>query len=173
MGVDYPGVETLGLCLFNLGSLDLTLVIAIPTVLVLVPTILIVGLAVVLHGRKTGWSDLVCHRWRTVTGISLVEICCGSLRDVFLDIVTINVAIGGWTILVRMTTPASYTTLLDCFYRSGSWSLVFLIENQCSNHIFRQQTSDEQLVVEDSYSLLKQSLASVIDELWTCLIDDY
>ncbi|GJQ94201.1 hypothetical protein Tco_0005340 [Tanacetum coccineum] len=35
---------------------------AIPTVLVLVPTILIVGLAVVLHGRKTGWSDLVCHR---------------------------------------------------------------------------------------------------------------
>ncbi|GJZ70049.1 hypothetical protein Tco_0633599 [Tanacetum coccineum] len=33
-----------------------------------------------------------------------------------------------------MTTPANYTTLLDCFYRSGSWSLVFLIENQCSNH---------------------------------------
>ncbi|GJR76023.1 hypothetical protein Tco_0088388 [Tanacetum coccineum] len=51
--------------LLNLGSLDLTLVIAIPTVLVLVPTILIVGLVVVLHGRKTGWSDLVCHRWRT------------------------------------------------------------------------------------------------------------
>ncbi|GJW28104.1 hypothetical protein Tco_0044979 [Tanacetum coccineum] len=40
--------------LLNLGSLDLTLVIAIPTVLVLVPTILIVGLVVVLHGRKTG-----------------------------------------------------------------------------------------------------------------------
>ncbi|GKF93184.1 hypothetical protein Tco_0279903, partial [Tanacetum coccineum] len=34
-------------------------------VLVLVPTILIVGLVVVLHGRKTGWSDLVCHRWLT------------------------------------------------------------------------------------------------------------
>ncbi|GJW29356.1 hypothetical protein Tco_0046231 [Tanacetum coccineum] len=61
---------------------------AIPTVLVLVPTILIVGLAVVLHGRKTGWSDLVCHRWRTVTGISLVEICCGCLRDVFLDVIS-------------------------------------------------------------------------------------
>ncbi|GJZ06357.1 hypothetical protein Tco_0540150 [Tanacetum coccineum] len=64
------------------------MVVAIPTVLVLVPTILIVGLAVVLHGRKTGWSDLVCHRWRTVTGISLVEICCGCLRDVFLDVIS-------------------------------------------------------------------------------------
>ncbi|GJV15960.1 hypothetical protein Tco_1361283 [Tanacetum coccineum] len=48
------GVVHWGL-LLNLGSLDLTLVVAIPTVLVLVPRILIVGLAVVLHGRKTGW----------------------------------------------------------------------------------------------------------------------
>ncbi|GJR11247.1 hypothetical protein Tco_0793899 [Tanacetum coccineum] len=62
--------------------------VAIPTVLVLVPTILIVGLAVVLHGRKTGWSDLVRHRWWTVTGISLVKICCGCLRDVFLDVIS-------------------------------------------------------------------------------------
>ncbi|GJY57398.1 hypothetical protein Tco_0456513 [Tanacetum coccineum] len=117
----------------------------------------------------TSFGILTEAPWSFVTVVPLPS----PLRDVFLDIVTINVAIGGWTILVRMTTPASYTTLLDCFYRSGSWSLVFLIENQCSNHIFRQQTSDEQLVVEDSYSLLKQSLASVIDELWTCLIDDY
>ncbi|GJQ93998.1 hypothetical protein Tco_0005137 [Tanacetum coccineum] len=61
--------------------------LAIPTVLVLVPTILIVSLAVVLHGRKTGWSDLVCHRWRTVTGISLVEILPAvCLRDVILEL---------------------------------------------------------------------------------------
>ncbi|GJS20325.1 hypothetical protein Tco_1448369 [Tanacetum coccineum] len=33
--------------------------LAIPTVLVLVPTILIVGLAVVLHGRKTGWVRIL------------------------------------------------------------------------------------------------------------------
>ncbi|GKF89707.1 hypothetical protein Tco_0263670 [Tanacetum coccineum] len=81
----------------NLGSLDLILVVAISTVLVLVlvSTILIVGLAVVLHGRKTGWSDLVCHRWRAVTGISLVEICCGCLRDVFLDVIWAIVAIAG------------------------------------------------------------------------------
>ncbi|GKG28408.1 hypothetical protein Tco_0406735, partial [Tanacetum coccineum] len=32
--------------------------LAIPTVLVLVPTILIVGLVVVLHGRKTGWPSV-------------------------------------------------------------------------------------------------------------------
>ncbi|GJZ68072.1 hypothetical protein Tco_0631312 [Tanacetum coccineum] len=69
---------------------------AIPTVLVLVPTILIVGLVVVLHGRKTGWSDLVRHRWRTITEISLVEICCGCLRDVFLDVISVIVAIGSW-----------------------------------------------------------------------------
>ncbi|GJW09345.1 hypothetical protein Tco_1575172 [Tanacetum coccineum] len=72
------------------GVVDLTLVVAIPTVLVLVPTILIVGLAVVLYGRKTGWSDLVRHRWQTVTGISLVKICCGCLRDVFLDVISLE-----------------------------------------------------------------------------------
>ncbi|GJS43910.1 hypothetical protein Tco_0568953 [Tanacetum coccineum] len=88
----------------------------------------------------TSFGILTEAPWSFVTVVPLPS----PLRDVFLDIVTINVAIGGWTIL-----------------------------NQCSNHIFRQQTSDEQLVVEDSYSLLKQSLASVIDELWTCLIDDY
>ncbi|GKC64726.1 hypothetical protein Tco_1097324, partial [Tanacetum coccineum] len=59
--------------------LDLTLVVSISTVLVLVPTILIVGLVVVLHGRKTGWSDLVRHRF---------EICCSCLRDVFLDVIS-------------------------------------------------------------------------------------
>ncbi|GKB60671.1 hypothetical protein Tco_0916857 [Tanacetum coccineum] len=80
--------------------LDLDPVVAIPTVLVLVPTILIVSLAVVLHGRKTGWSDLVCHRWRTITGISLVEICCGCLRDVFLDVISVIVAIGSRTITI-------------------------------------------------------------------------
>ncbi|GJU32516.1 hypothetical protein Tco_1176105 [Tanacetum coccineum] len=52
--------------LLNLGSLDLTLVVAISTVLFWFPTILIFGLAVVWYGRKTGWFDLVRHRWRTV-----------------------------------------------------------------------------------------------------------
>ncbi|GJS79478.1 hypothetical protein Tco_0729359 [Tanacetum coccineum] len=40
----------------------------------MVPTILIVGLAIVLHGRKAGWSDLVCHRWRTGTEFTWLEI---------------------------------------------------------------------------------------------------
>ncbi|GJR04579.1 hypothetical protein Tco_0527563 [Tanacetum coccineum] len=35
--------------------------------------------------RKTGWSDLFAIGVRTVTGISLVVICCGSLRDVSLE----------------------------------------------------------------------------------------
>ncbi|GKF61614.1 hypothetical protein Tco_0181668 [Tanacetum coccineum] len=81
--------------LLNMGSLDLTLVVAIPTVLVLVPTILIVGLVVVLHGRKTEWSNLVRHRWRTVTGISLVKIYCGCLRNHILQLSNIGRYSGG------------------------------------------------------------------------------
>ncbi|GJZ78053.1 hypothetical protein Tco_0642725 [Tanacetum coccineum] len=47
-----------------------------------------------------------------------------------------------------MTTPASYTTLLHRFYGSGSWSLVFLIENQCYIS-FSSATSDETAGVEE------------------------
>ncbi|GJV26110.1 hypothetical protein Tco_1378805 [Tanacetum coccineum] len=76
-----------------------------------------------------------------------------------------DVAIGGWTILVRMTTPAGYTTLLDRFYRSGSWSLVFLIENQCSTHNFqpRQQRIKPARRRKLVLTFLKQ---------WACLRDD-
>ncbi|GKF96087.1 hypothetical protein Tco_0288822, partial [Tanacetum coccineum] len=82
----------------------MTLVVAIPTVLVLVlvlvlvPTILIVGLAVVLYGRKTGWSDLVCHRWRTVTqlcstaftgaGAGTGDVCLSRSRALTIDSLT-------------------------------------------------------------------------------------
>ncbi|GJR43461.1 hypothetical protein Tco_1311564 [Tanacetum coccineum] len=55
-------------------------------------TILIVGLAVVLHGRKTGWSDLVASGGRTVNRNSLVEIGLQLLRrDIFLvDVISVN-----------------------------------------------------------------------------------
>nr|GFA49170.1 hypothetical protein [Tanacetum cinerariifolium] len=36
---------------------------------------------------------------RTIAGISLVVVNCGGLRDKFLNVVTINVAIGGWAIM--------------------------------------------------------------------------
>ncbi|GKD00874.1 hypothetical protein Tco_1171148 [Tanacetum coccineum] len=47
--------------------------------------ILIVGLVVVLHGRKTGWSDLVCHRWRTpdnydMSGAGAGDVCLSRSR---------------------------------------------------------------------------------------------
>ncbi|GJV51112.1 hypothetical protein Tco_1446853 [Tanacetum coccineum] len=98
-----------------------------------VPTILIVGLVVVLHGRETGRSNLVCHRWRTVTGISLVEICCGSLRDVFLDIVTINVAIGGWTILSihQMKLAAGRKSSYSLLKTNGHASLIDELFGTC------------------------------------------
>ncbi|GJV25919.1 hypothetical protein Tco_1378614 [Tanacetum coccineum] len=85
------------------------MVVAISTVLVLVPTILIVGLVVVLYGRKTGWSDLVRHRWRTVTGISLVKICCGCLRDVFLDVISgAGAGIGYGDVCVEKSTSSNH-----------------------------------------------------------------
>ncbi|GJT42883.1 hypothetical protein Tco_0951598 [Tanacetum coccineum] len=108
--------------LLNWGVGISTLVVDIHTVSGLVPTILIVGFAVVLHGRKTGWSDLVCHRWRTVTGISLVEICCGCLRDVFLDVISVIVAIGSRMTNYDMSgTPLSVTQLCSTALRERSW----------------------------------------------------
>nr|GFB85943.1 hypothetical protein [Tanacetum cinerariifolium] len=53
---------------------------------------------IVWHRRKTRWSDLIRHHWRTITDISLVEIYCGGLRYKFLNVITIIVAIDGWTI---------------------------------------------------------------------------
>nr|GEZ96431.1 reverse transcriptase domain-containing protein [Tanacetum cinerariifolium] len=50
------------------------------------------------HGRKTRRSNLIRHHWRTIAGISLVVINYGGLRYKFLNVVTINVSIGGWTI---------------------------------------------------------------------------
>ncbi|GJW58368.1 hypothetical protein Tco_0105099 [Tanacetum coccineum] len=116
----------------SLGSLDLTLVVAIPTVLVLVPTILIVGLAVVLHGRKTGWSDLVCHWWRTVTGISLVEIGCGCLRDVFLDVISVIVAIGSWTITIDVRHQAGKQNFAQPLLRERELELKMSACRECS-----------------------------------------
>ncbi|GKB26736.1 hypothetical protein Tco_0866137 [Tanacetum coccineum] len=81
-------------------------------------------------------SNLVLPTLTVGTGIPLVVVNMWLLVTRLLDIVTINVAIGGWTILVRMTTPASYTTLLDRFYGRGSLGLILLIKEQCFDHIF-------------------------------------
>nr|GFA06750.1 reverse transcriptase domain-containing protein [Tanacetum cinerariifolium] len=50
------------------------------------------------YGRKTRRSDLIRHHWRTITGISLLEIYYGGLRYKFFNVIMIIVAIGGWTI---------------------------------------------------------------------------
>nr|GFA18273.1 integrase, catalytic region, zinc finger, CCHC-type, peptidase aspartic, catalytic [Tanacetum cinerariifolium] len=57
--------------------------------------------------------------------ISPAKVNCGGLRYKFLNIVTINVAIGGWTISARMSTTASNTTFLGCFYGSRRLILTF------------------------------------------------
>ncbi|GJR95132.1 hypothetical protein Tco_0267306 [Tanacetum coccineum] len=81
------------------------LVKIVPPILVEIdPPILVV--LMVLHRRKTGRSNLVCEHLRSVTGIPLVVVNCGGfVEHVFLDIVTINVALVAGPILVRMTNP--------------------------------------------------------------------
>ncbi|GJS00342.1 hypothetical protein Tco_0316850 [Tanacetum coccineum] len=64
---------------------------------------------------------------------SLVEIGPQGLGHILLDIVMVNVAISGWTVLIKMTSPTSYTTLFNRFY--GNWGLVLSVENQCPNHV--------------------------------------
>ncbi|GKA39477.1 hypothetical protein Tco_0732028 [Tanacetum coccineum] len=55
-------------------------------------------------------------------------VSCGCLRDIFLDIISINIASGGWASLVGMSTTASNTTFLNRFDRSRSGRLIFLIK---------------------------------------------
>nr|GFA64717.1 hypothetical protein [Tanacetum cinerariifolium] len=48
--------------------------------------------------RKPKRSNLIRHHRRMIAGISLVVVNCGGLRYKFLNVVMINVAIGGWTV---------------------------------------------------------------------------
>nr|GEY74622.1 hypothetical protein [Tanacetum cinerariifolium] len=101
-------------------------------ILILIETVLIVHLIklnilIVWNEGKTRRSNLICHHQRTIAGISLVVVNHEGLRNEFLNIVTINVAIGGWTISVRISTTTSYTTVLDRFYGSRSLVLTFLV----------------------------------------------
>nr|GFB45152.1 hypothetical protein [Tanacetum cinerariifolium] len=65
---------------------------------VLIVPLIELNILIVRNGRKTRRSNLIRHHRRTIAGISLVVINCGGLRDEFLNVVTINVAIGGWKI---------------------------------------------------------------------------
>nr|GFA80756.1 hypothetical protein [Tanacetum cinerariifolium] len=58
----------------------------------------------------------------------LVVVNCGGLRDKLLNDVIINVAIGGWTITVRTSTTASYTTFLNYFHSSRRLVLTLLFK---------------------------------------------
>nr|GFB56323.1 hypothetical protein [Tanacetum cinerariifolium] len=99
-------------------ELEVPILIWNETVLIVPLNILVVG-----YGRKIRRSNLIRHHLRTITGISLVVVNSRGLRYIFLNVVTINVAIDGWTISVRMITTASNTTLLDFFH--GSKRLIF------------------------------------------------
>ncbi|GJT73479.1 hypothetical protein Tco_1032765 [Tanacetum coccineum] len=75
-----------------------------------------------------------------VTGISLVEICCGSLRDVFMDVISIIVAIGSRTIRMTSGTTAGNTTLLDRFYRvpgAGTGDVLLDREVEALTNVFQ------------------------------------
>nr|GEY25587.1 reverse transcriptase domain-containing protein [Tanacetum cinerariifolium] len=82
------------------GLINKSLIEIVTPILIWNETVLIVPLNILVvgHGRKTMRSNLIRHHLRTITGISLVVINCGGLRYIFLNIVTVNVAIGGWTI---------------------------------------------------------------------------
>ncbi|GJS38227.1 hypothetical protein Tco_0563270 [Tanacetum coccineum] len=67
----------------------------------------------------------------------LAQTCNQLAENVLLNVVSINIAIGGWTVFIRMSTSTSYTTLLDRFYGCGS--LGFLLSISIVLHIFLVQ----------------------------------
>ncbi|GJU79810.1 hypothetical protein Tco_1282175 [Tanacetum coccineum] len=81
--------------------------------------------------------------------LNLAELGCGCLRDIFLNIISINIASGGWTSLVGMSTTASNTTFLNRFDRSRSGTMIFLIKELAfTNYLSHSATSEEIPVVE-------------------------
>ncbi|GJY03340.1 hypothetical protein Tco_0369280 [Tanacetum coccineum] len=96
--------------------------------------------------RKTGRSNLVCNHLRSVTGIPLVVV--------------------NWTVV---------TPILDIVPRAGVGVGIFLIENQCSNHISQLCNIDESFagVGRARTHFGKQWPLLVIDELWNIALDDF
>ncbi|GJZ79319.1 hypothetical protein Tco_0644156 [Tanacetum coccineum] len=70
--------------------------------------------------RKNGRSGLVYNHLRSVSGTSLIEVCCGGLRDVFLNIITIIVAIVAGQLRKQLAPPQVNTTLLDPITGAGA-----------------------------------------------------
>nr|GFB67287.1 hypothetical protein [Tanacetum cinerariifolium] len=110
---------------------------------------------IILMGRKTGRLDLVSNHLGSETGVSLIIICCGCLRHIFLNVVSISIFVSSGTILVCVGTTASYIVWLDCFdwsrsgRRSWSWGLVFLIQNNALTMSLSSATSDEMTGVDE------------------------
>ncbi|GJT52235.1 hypothetical protein Tco_0978392 [Tanacetum coccineum] len=80
------------------------------------PSVLVISL-VLLNERKTGRSNLISNRG-SITGISLIEISCGCLGNIFLNIVTINVAIVGETISEENLLDEFQNKIIPCENRS-------------------------------------------------------
>ncbi|GJW67556.1 hypothetical protein Tco_0121980 [Tanacetum coccineum] len=100
---------------------------------------LIVGLAVVLQlqgeGKPGGLIWYFAIGVRTVNRISLVEICfCGCLRDVFLDVISVIVAIGSGQLRYEWAPPQVTKLCSNAFTgrRAGNGEAL-LVEKRSSN----------------------------------------
>nr|GFC78428.1 hypothetical protein [Tanacetum cinerariifolium] len=108
----------------TLGSSELALIevrlveISTSVLIKVIPPIKIV--LIILNGRESGRSNLICNHLRTETGVSLTVIGSCGLRHILLDVVLINVFAGRGTVLVRMITTAGNTTLFNSVDRSRS-----------------------------------------------------
>ncbi|GJV75875.1 hypothetical protein Tco_1507459 [Tanacetum coccineum] len=88
----------------------------------------------IYRGKQESNFDL--RPTEPITRNSLLKLVPQRLGTHTLGYVMVNVAISGWTVLIKMTSPTSYTTLFNRFYGGGSWGLVLSVENQCPNHVF-------------------------------------
>ncbi|GKB21911.1 hypothetical protein Tco_0855834 [Tanacetum coccineum] len=77
-------------------------------------------------------------------------VSCGCLRDIFLDIISINIARSGWTSLVGMSTTASNTTFLNLTALTGVGVEIEISYRRSKLHTisFNSATSEEILGVE-------------------------
>nr|GFA72822.1 hypothetical protein [Tanacetum cinerariifolium] len=118
----------------------------------IVPLIEIV--LIILMGRETGRSNLICNHLWSETGVSLVVIFCGGLRYILLDVVSINISACSGTILVRVSTTAvtqlGSTALTRARVKdeTGAEDWFFLSKSNDLAKSLSSATSDEKTRVE-------------------------
>ncbi|GJZ31156.1 hypothetical protein Tco_0576203 [Tanacetum coccineum] len=124
----------------------------------------------ILNREENQEVELVDHR-RSITNLAWFEIGRSGLGHILLDIVMVNVVVSGWTVLIRMTSPTSYTTLFNRFY-GAELGLVLSIEiNARTMSLSSDNINEDCLGWKSLYSFLATTALFLTDGICNDRVD--